>query len=75
MGHFFGIDQIIIHNNYESYSTIASNLLKDYKGDILAEDNPDNHIVLHVPFATLFLVSQYAPPKSWLGKKVSSVAA
>ena len=41
----FGIDQIIIHNNYESYSTIASNLLKDYKGDILAEDNPDNHIV------------------------------
>ena len=45
MAHFFGIDQIIIHNNYESYNIIASNLLKDYKDDILSEDNPDNHIV------------------------------
>lgn len=45
MGHFFGIDQIIIHNNYESYNIIASNLLKDYKDNILSEDNPDNHIV------------------------------
>ena len=45
MGHFFGIDQIIIHNNYESYYTISTNLLKDLKTNILEDSNPDNHAI------------------------------
>jgi hypothetical protein len=45
IGHFFGIDQIIIHNNYESYNSISLNLLKDYTGEILEDSNPDNHII------------------------------
>lgn len=45
IGHFFGIDQIIIHNNYESYYSISLNLLQNYKGEILEEQNPDNHTI------------------------------
>lgn len=45
IAHYFSIDLVIIHNTFESYDSIASNLLKIYNENIIDESNPDNHLV------------------------------
>jgi len=45
MAHYFSIDSVIIHNTYESYDKISSNLLKLYNENIAEETNPDNHLI------------------------------
>jgi hypothetical protein len=44
IGYFFGINDIILHNSFESYNTISKKLLKDYNENILDQDNPDNYV-------------------------------
>lgn len=45
MAHYFSIDSVIIHNTYESYDRIATNLLQMYNENIIDDTNPDNHLV------------------------------
>lgn len=45
MAHYFSIDTVIIHNTFESYDQISSNLLKIYNENIIDESNPDNHLI------------------------------
>ncbi len=45
IAHYFSIDSVIIHNTYESYDKISSNLLISYNENIIEETNPDNHLI------------------------------
>ena len=45
MARYFGIDQIIIHNEYKSYLNIATSLLRKNPTNILDQTNPDDKII------------------------------
>ena len=44
MAHYFNISQVLIHDEHESYKTIASQLLSKTK-NVINDSNPDNHAI------------------------------
>jgi hypothetical protein len=45
MAHYFGISQVLIHDEYQSYKKISEKLLVNTDSDIFNQDNPDNHVI------------------------------
>lgn len=45
LGHYFSINQILIHDRYQSYNKISTKLLKNINHDIFDNFNPDNHVI------------------------------